>query len=211
MMTQIRQEEKPNTPQGTSGCDEGCVCLPESVQWELASVRTSWRITALQEILMLVQHMLVPVDFSPYAEQAVEYAIGLAQKLQARLTLLHVVDTTPLGVVEGAAMLPPSYWQALDMDLAQRLEEPLTRVQNRGLHGETVIVHGTPFQTIIETARDKGVDLIVMGTHGRTGLTHVLLGSVAEKVVRLAPCPVLVTRGTTRPSAVSEDAMSAHP
>jgi universal stress protein A len=59
------------------------------------------------------------------------------------------------------------------------------------------MVQGVPFQTIIDAARDHGVDLIVMGTHGRTGLTHVFMGSVAEKVVRLAPCPVLVTRGTT--------------
>jgi universal stress protein A len=58
-------------------------------------------------------------------------------------------------------------------------------------------VHGVPFQGIVDAARDQHVDLIVMGTHGRTGLRHVLVGSGAEKVVRLAPCPVLVTRGTT--------------
>jgi nucleotide-binding universal stress UspA family protein len=73
----------------------------------------------------------------------------------------------------------------------------LARVQQAGLQGDSVIVEGVPFQAIIDTARDSGADLIVMGTHGRTGLTHVLMGSVAEKVVRLAPCPVLVTRAAT--------------
>ena len=71
------------------------------------------------------------------------------------------------------------------------------RLRDAGVPGETMIVHGVPFQTIIDTAKEQGVDLIIMGTHGRTGLTHVLMGSVAENVVRLAPCPVLVTRGTT--------------
>ena len=149
---------------------------------------------------MAVQHMLVPFDFSPYAEQALEYAIGLAQTLQARLTLLHVVDTTPLGVAESTALRPPSYWVELETGIAEGMEEPLARVHEAGLQGERAIAQGVPFQTILDTARDKSVDLIVMGTQGRTGLTHVLMGSVAEKVVRLAPCPVLVTRGRTETS-----------
>jgi nucleotide-binding universal stress UspA family protein len=66
--------------------------------------------------------------------------------------------------------------------------------------GETIIVHGVPFQSILDTANEKAVDLIVMGTHGRTGLTHVLMGSVAERVVRMAPSAVLVTRGKTETS-----------
>jgi len=147
-----------------------------------------------------IQHILVPTDFSEYADYALDYAIALAQKLQARLTVLHIIDTTPLGVVEGTAMLPPSYWQELETDLEQRLEESLKRLDDVGLQGEPLIVHGVPFQMIIEVAEGRDVDLIVMGTHGRTGLTHVLMGSVAEKVVRLAPCPVLVTRGSTEAS-----------
>jgi nucleotide-binding universal stress UspA family protein len=124
----------------------------------------------------------------------------LAQKLQARLTLLHIIDTTPLGMVEGASMLPPSYWQELETGIEQSMEESLKRLDDEGLQGETVIVHGVPFQAILDTAKDKDADLIVMGTHGRTGLIHALMGSVAEKVVRLAPCPVLVTRGSTEAS-----------
>jgi nucleotide-binding universal stress UspA family protein len=149
---------------------------------------------------MPIQHILVPFDFSPYAEQALAYAIGLAKILQARLTLLYVRDTMSWGVAQAEATIPPSVWQELETSLAEDMKKPLARVHEAGLQGETVIAEGVPFQTIIDTARDKSVDLIVMGTHGRTGLTHVLMGSVAEKVVRLAPCPVLVTRGTTEDS-----------
>lgn len=150
---------------------------------------------------MLIQHILVPFDFSPYAEQALDYAIELAQKLQARLTLLHVVDTAPLGVAESATARSPSDWQDLETGIAEGMEGPYNRIHDAGLQGEMAIVGGAPFQTIVDTAGDRHVDLIVMGTHGRTGLTHVLMGSVAEKVVRLAPCPVLVTRTATDASA----------
>jgi len=149
---------------------------------------------------MAIKHILVPTDFSEYADQALNDAIQLAQQLQAHITLLHIIDTAPLGVVEGATMLPPSYWQELETDIEQIMEESLKRLHDVGLQGETVIVHGVPFQTIVDTAEDKGADVIIMGTHGRTGLPHALIGSVAEKVVRLAPCPVLVTRAATEAS-----------
>ena len=149
---------------------------------------------------MAIKHILVPTDFSEYADQALNDAIQLAQQLQAHITLLHIIDTAPLGVVEGATMLPPSYWQELETDIEQIMEESLKRLHDVGLQGETVIVHGVPFQTIVDTAEDKGADVIIMGTHGRTGLPHAIIGSVAEKVVRLAPCPVLVTRAATEAS-----------
>jgi nucleotide-binding universal stress UspA family protein len=142
---------------------------------------------------MTTQHILVPIDFSGYAEQALEYAIDLANKLSARLTLLHVIQLMPVGVVEGAT-LPYSYLQELETDIQQRMETYRQRVQTAGLENAVVVEHGMPFQSIVDLARDQHVDLIVMGTHGRTGLAHMFLGSVAEKVVRLAPCPVLVTR-----------------
>jgi len=149
---------------------------------------------------MPIQHILVPLDFSPDAEQALAYAMALAQTHQARLPLLHVKDTMSWGVVQAEARIPPSVWHQLETRLAEDMAELLARVQEGGLHGETVIAEGVPFQTIIDTAQDTGVDLIVMGTRGRTELTPVLMGSVAEKVIRLAPCPVLVTRETTEDS-----------
>jgi universal stress protein A len=145
---------------------------------------------------MTSQHFLVPVDFSEYSDRALDYAIAWAQQLQARLTLLHIIhDVMPIGVGDMASGLPTSYLQDLEADAKQEMERYRQRVQEAGLEVDMVVEHGVPFQGIVDAARDRQVDLIVAGTHGRTGLQHVLLGSVAEKVVRLAPCPVLVARG----------------
>jgi nucleotide-binding universal stress UspA family protein len=101
----------------------------------------------------------------------------------------------PLGVVDGTP-LPYSYIQELEAEVQHRMGTYRQRVQDAGLEGTVLVESGPPFQRIVDTARDQHVDLIVMGTHGHTGLAHMFLGSVAEQVVRLAPCPVLVTRGT---------------
>jgi nucleotide-binding universal stress UspA family protein len=145
---------------------------------------------------MLPKHCLVPVDFSAYSDQALTYAIALATKLQAHLTLLHAIYEMPMGVGDAPSALPyPAlYLQELEAEVQRGMAEHLKRVHDAGLQGDTMIVHGVPFQRIIDIARDRHIDLIIMGTHGCTGLQHVLMGSVAEKVVRLAPCPVLVTR-----------------
>jgi nucleotide-binding universal stress UspA family protein len=146
---------------------------------------------------MIAQHLLVPTDFSEYADGALDYAIELAKTLQARLTVLYVYYLPSLALGEVSPVVIDDTLQAMETNARQQAQKALARVLRAGLQGDSVIVEGTPFQMIIDTAKDKGADLIVMGTHGRTGLSHVLMGSVAEKVVRLAPCPVLVTRGTT--------------
>jgi nucleotide-binding universal stress UspA family protein len=144
--------------------------------------------------MMAVQRFLVPVDFSDHANQALDYAMSLARKLGARLTLLHVIQPLPLGGADMGMALPYTYIQELEAEISNSMQAYLERVTAAGLEGEIAVVHGVPFHEIIETAKIQQVDLIVMGTHGRTGIQHVLLGSVAEKVVRLAPCPVLVVR-----------------
>jgi len=149
---------------------------------------------------MGTQRFLVPLDFSEYANQALDYAINLASKLGARLTLLHVIQSLPLGGVDMGVTLPYTYIQDLEAEIMENMHACLERVTAAGLEGEIVVVHGVPFHEIIETAKTQQVALIIMGTHGRTGFQHVLLGSVAEKVVRLAPCPVLVAR---QPSIVA--------
>jgi nucleotide-binding universal stress UspA family protein len=138
--------------------------------------------------------ILVPVDFSPHAERALDYAITLARKLPARLLLLHVIHALPLGVTEMGSALPEAYLQDIESEVRQSLGKYLQRLSEAGLEGEIAIVHGVPFEEITQIAKAREVHLIVMGTHGRTGLEHLFLGSVAEKVVRLAACPVLVTR-----------------
>ena len=138
---------------------------------------------------MKCQHILVPVDFSPDAERALDYAIGLARQFQARLTLFHVIHIPVTTEVDLS-----SYYGEMETRAQQSIAAYQQRVADAGLTAEAVIMRGTPFREIVEIATTQQVDLIVMGTHGRTGLQHLLLGSVAERVVRLAPCPVMVTR-----------------
>lgn len=146
---------------------------------------------------MAAQRFLVPIDFSDYASHALDYAISLASKLGARLTLLHVIQSLPMGGADMGVTLPYTYIQDMEAEITSSLQTYLQRVTVAGLEGEIAVVHGVPFNEIIVAAKTQQVDLIIMGTHGRTGLQHVLLGSVAEKVVRLAPCPVLVARQPT--------------
>jgi nucleotide-binding universal stress UspA family protein len=146
---------------------------------------------------MTAQHFLVPLDFSSYAEHALDSAIALAQKLQARVTLLHVIQPPAVVNVAGGIWPSSTFLQDLEAAVTRDLEGYRARVTAAGLAGEIAVVQGVPFQEILDTAKARQVDLIIMGTHGRTGLSHVLLGSVAEKVVRLAPCPVLIARQPT--------------
>ena len=149
---------------------------------------------------MTAQHILVPTDFSDYANYALDYAIELAKTLQARLTFLHIIQLTPMTMGDMYGYSLEAYLEAMESEAQKHMEALLNRVHQEGLQGEMAIVQGVPFQIIVDMAESRDVDLIVMGTHGRTGLTHALMGSVAERVVRLAPCPVLVTRGTAETS-----------
>lgn len=138
----------------------------------------------------------MPIDFSEGAEHAVDYAIELAKALRARLTFLHVIHLTPMATGAMFAYSLEGYLSAMETGAQKHMQVLLDRAHQEGLQAKMSIVQNIPFQSIVDTAADQNVDLIVMGTHGRTGLTHTFIGSVAEKVVRLAPCPVLVTRGT---------------
>jgi nucleotide-binding universal stress UspA family protein len=166
---------------GSQSCPE-CAPLPTAA-WQQE-----------ERAIMTIQHILVPTDFSADAEQAVDYAIALASVFQARVTLLHVIYEVLWAAGETAMSLPPAYFAELEAATRQQMEQALQRIRHAGLEGDTIVAYGFPFEHIVTVARDQSVDLIIMGTQGRTGLRHVLLGSVAERVVRLAPCPVLVTR-----------------
>jgi nucleotide-binding universal stress UspA family protein len=96
--------------------------------------------------------------------------------------------------VDMGVTLPEAYVQKMEEEVQRSMADALARVTAAGLAGERIVLYGVPLQEIVNVARVRQVDLIVMGTHGRTGLLHVLLGSVAEQVVRLAPCSVLVVR-----------------
>ena len=156
---------------------------------------------------MIVQHVLVPIDFSATADRALAYAIALGQQFQARLTLLHVLYITPVTMDEMTAGVAATYLEAQETEAQRLLQASLERVQRAGLQAESLLVRGTPSQTIVDMAGEQGVDLILMGTHGRTGLARVLLGSVAAHIVRQGPCPVLVVRRVPDTSAPAEEAL----
>ena len=159
-------------------------------------------------------HVLVPTDLSPTAPHIVRCACEEAVRHQAKVTLLHVVASHPETVVYYVSGMPSP---ALHFDpiLGGPLGMPKAPLPTMILHDpqedalqrlrdlipascysdcEIVVAAGNPVGLIVHMARTRDVDLIVMGTHGYTGLRHILWGSVAEKVIRLAPCPVLVVR-----------------
>lgn len=141
-------------------------------------------------------HILVPTDFSGTADAALEYARRLARASGATLHLLHVLEdpVTPSGLVaEMYTPEPPDLRPAMIKEAQTRLE---TRLFPKDPDYTTTseVIFGTGARTIADYAASAGVDLIVIGTHGRTGLKHFVMGSVAEEVVRTAPCPVLTVR-----------------
>ncbi len=138
------------------------------------------------------RRILFPTDFSPAAQQAQNYACAFAEKCSAELHVLHVVpDPFPVPGPEGSWILSdesvPRLVHEAELEMAVRMEAAMTG----GLTVVQSVQVGTPVPTIIDYATKHQIDLIVLGTHGHTGLSHLLLGSIAEKVVRLATCPVL--------------------
>lgn len=138
-------------------------------------------------------HVLVPTDFSEAAERAVDLAIDVAEKYGARLTLFHASWLPPDAYAAYADHGGGSDWSSDAVAAAARktLETALATVRARYPSAESAVSFGEPWHQILESAAERGADLIVMGTHGRRGLAHAVLGSVAEKVVRGATVPVL--------------------
>ncbi len=136
--------------------------------------------------------ILVPVDFSPHSQEAIRYAADLAQKYEGSITLTHVYQPIAYSVPDGLVFFTPNQLGELLEELNKRLEQTRAEAEQAGATKvDSKMLQGVPSDEIAALAREGGFDLIVMGTHGRTGLRHALLGSVAERVVRSAPCPVL--------------------
>jgi nucleotide-binding universal stress UspA family protein len=137
-----------------------------------------------------IQHILVAHDFGAAADSALAYAGGFAAKLGARVTVLHAHDV-PAYADPAAFVAAFEFAAEAEQEVASTLQRVATRARAPNVEVNTVLTYGEPSAEIVNAARSLGADLIVMGTHGRKGMSHVLLGSVAEKVVRSAPCPVL--------------------
>jgi len=143
------------------------------------------------------KRILVPTDFSEAADSARDVAIDLSKKYGASITLLHCYEV-PLYVYSGAPAVPADYWTPIRNAASRRLEVAVAELAKLSPQAKGMLSQGVPWEQILHAADEAKADLIVMGTHGRRGLTHVLLGSVAEKVVRLSPIPVLTVREAKR-------------
>lgn len=144
---------------------------------------------------LTIHRILVPIDFSEHSKNALQYAVSFAKQFTAELVLLYVVEPTiyPADFSFGQVALPN-----IENELRERGSSELDQLKQKYI-GETLSSHtlvrtGKPFLEILTTAQEEDVDLIIMATHGHTGVEHILFGGTAEKVVRKALCPVLLVR-----------------
>lgn len=141
--------------------------------------------------------ILVPVDFSTHSAEAVRYAADLSRRYEASVTLAHVYQPIAYPLPEGFVLHTAAQLANMMLEFGKLLEAAKADAEAAGaLRVETEMLQGIASSEIVRFAGESGHDLIVMGTHGRTGIKHALLGSVAEKVVREAPCPVLTLRAS---------------
>jgi nucleotide-binding universal stress UspA family protein len=143
------------------------------------------------------RRILHPTDFSKASGPAFRRALALARQNRAELRLVHVV--IPRALVLEDSFMTAKTWQAITeadrRDAARRLRALSARAKNAGARARAALLQGIPFEQIVREARRRRADLVVMGTHGRTGVARFFLGSVASRVLALATCPVLTVRG----------------
>jgi nucleotide-binding universal stress UspA family protein len=144
--------------------------------------------------------MLVPTDFSPTSDIAFAYAVDMAARLGSAVHLLHVIDDASFATAypDGFYVELPGLRNQLIDEATAKLQELAGRCATLGVEATFDVAVGRPARVIAEQATSRGSDLVVMGTHGRGGFAHLVLGSVAEHVVRTAPCAVLTVRDTSR-------------
>jgi len=142
-----------------------------------------------------ISKILVPVDFSEYSKKALDYAVQFAKQFNSELTLIYVIEPIVYPSDFGLGQIPINQ---VDFEIQSRAEDELKKLIEEkvpaDLKANYVVKTGKPFLEIINTAKDCNCDLIIIATHGHTGIEHILFGSTAEKVVRKSPVPVLVVR-----------------
>jgi nucleotide-binding universal stress UspA family protein len=142
-----------------------------------------------------IKKVLVPIDFSDYSKSALKYAVNFCMNYKAGMILIYVIEPViyPPDFSMGQIAIP-----SVNAEWDERAKQELDKLAKEqipsGVEVKTIIKTGKPFLEIIETAGELDIDLIIIATHGRTGMEHILFGSTAEKVVRKAPCPVLTLR-----------------
>ncbi len=143
-----------------------------------------------------IRRILHPTDFSSASRPALAWAVDLAKRTKASLTLVHVM--TPVVPMVGEGYVSPQAWADLQRQMRARgqreLDKHAARARKAGVRATALLLEGTPADRIVRAARSRRADLIVMGTHGRGALAKLFLGSVAERVIGTTPCPVLTVR-----------------
>ena len=148
-----------------------------------------------------ISRILVPTDFSTGSRAALDLACDLGLRLGVPLLIMHAYALPAYPLPEGVVMATPEQAAQIVGKSSQALHLELELARGRGLTVDSTLVEGDAFDTIMHVAKERDVDLIVMGTHGRKGIRHALLGSLAEKLVRDGPCPVVTVHAEDRRSA----------
>ena len=147
-----------------------------------------------------VKKVLVANDFSDSSRNAMDYAEMIAAKFGASIDLIHVVQATSSLASPGGPLITPGLLgrhESMEVEARAQLEHHADELRGRGLTVKPLVLIGDPLECLIDTAKKGKADLLVVGTHGRTGVAHLLLGSVAESILRSSPCPVLCVRHPT--------------
>jgi nucleotide-binding universal stress UspA family protein len=144
-----------------------------------------------------VRTIFYATDFSPASEPALDAAVGLAQQYGAQVWVVHAME--PVHYVTGeefaAAELYAKIEEATERNAAASIEKLVARLRGLGVNAESLLLKGSPAEQVVNAAKEHHADLIVIGTHGRTGLSKLFMGSVAGRIVSAAECPVLTVRG----------------
>jgi len=141
-----------------------------------------------------IKHILVPIDFSDHSGAALETATEIAKRFGAKVWLLHCYPIYAGGVTPYSIVTPARYYRDIRSEAERRLRQSQEKIEAEGVEAESSVSPTDPQEAIARMATERGVDLIVMGTRGLTGFRHAMLGSVAERTVRSAPCPVLTVK-----------------
>ena len=147
--------------------------------------------------MIALKNILVATDFSPASDAAITYGRELARSFGSTLTIVHVVDDIPhsFGIDGGAFASEPDVQRQFEVDARTAIDAAISATDRADLTATGLILRSSaPAAAIVTCAHERGVNLIVMGTHGRSGFAHLLMGSVSERVVQTAPCPVLTVR-----------------
>jgi nucleotide-binding universal stress UspA family protein len=155
----------------------------------------------------LIKSILVPTDFSPASDIAFRYAVDMAVREGSSIHLLHAIDDASFATAypDGFYVELPGVRETLIADATTQLRSMSAVCAAAGVSATLQTAVGRPARVIADVARSQASDLIVMGTHGRSGFAHMMLGSVAERVVRMAPCAVLTVRDSSRIADVVAD------